>query len=271
VALAEAAIGAGLTGILLVGAAGRLHRAGGRAAPAAARGRQQAPSQLLHRHMLRPLPLLVTAMISVALVLLTLSLLRQAPAQAIAVVPWLEDTGVSNPVTAVLMNFRGYDTLLEVVVLVVALIGVWSLTPDRYWGATPGPLHRAQPRGVLEVFGQVLPLAGYVVAAHLLWSGSDGHGGAFQAGTVLAAVWLLTAMAGLVRAWPVSSVRLRLLLILGPACLVAFGLAGALQGAFLVFPDLAPGLWLIALELVLAISIAAVLSLVVLGMPRRAP
>ncbi len=260
VALAEAAIGAGLTGILLVGAAGRLRKAG--------RSRQRRPSPL---PLPLPLPFLIAVVTCIALGFLTLSLLRHAPAQVVAVVPELAATGVSNPVTAVLMNFRGFDTLLEVVVLVVALIGVWSLTPDRRWGGVPGPLHRAQPRGVLVYFGQLLPLAGFVVAAHLLWSGSAGHGGAFQAGTVLAAVWLLAAMAGLVRAWPVASARLRMLVIFGPACFAVFGVYGALHGTFLAYPDFAPGLWLMTLELVLAVSIAAVLSLVVLGVPRHAP
>jgi multisubunit Na+/H+ antiporter MnhB subunit len=251
VALAEAAIGAGLTGILLVGSAGRLRGAG-------------------RRNQLRPLPLLIAVLTSIALLILTFSLLRQTPAQGVAVVPELAATGVSNPVTAVLMNFRGYDTLLEVVVLVAALTAVWSLTPDRNWGGAPGLQYRAQPKGVLVYFAQLLPLVGFVVAAHLLWSGSEQHGGAFQAGTVLAAVWLLAAMAGLVRAWPVSSARLRMLVVLGPACFVVFGISGALQGTFLAYPNLAPGLWLMALELVLAISIAAVLSLVVLGVSRRA-
>ena len=39
----------------------------------------------------------------------------------------METSGVRNPVTAVLLNFRGYDTLLEMGVLLVALLGVWSL------------------------------------------------------------------------------------------------------------------------------------------------
>ena len=33
----------------------------------------------------------------------------------------LADSGVNHPVTAVLLNFRGYDTMLEVAVLFVAL------------------------------------------------------------------------------------------------------------------------------------------------------
>ncbi|HBH35695.1 MAG TPA: hypothetical protein DDW45_04780, partial [Gammaproteobacteria bacterium] len=37
----------------------------------------------------------------------------------------MEMSGVQNPVTAVLLNFRGYDTLLEMAVLLAALLGVW--------------------------------------------------------------------------------------------------------------------------------------------------
>ena len=41
----------------------------------------------------------------------------------------LDVSGVSHPVTAVLLNFRGYDTLLELVVLLIALAGVRCLAP----------------------------------------------------------------------------------------------------------------------------------------------
>ncbi len=39
----------------------------------------------------------------------------------------MDRSGVTHPVTAVLLNFRGYDTLLEVAVLLIALVGTWSL------------------------------------------------------------------------------------------------------------------------------------------------
>jgi hypothetical protein len=39
------------------------------------------------------------------------------------------ESGVSNPVTAVLLNFRGYDTLLELAVLLAALLGILALGP----------------------------------------------------------------------------------------------------------------------------------------------
>jgi multisubunit Na+/H+ antiporter MnhB subunit len=43
------------------------------------------------------------------------------------------ESGVSNPVTAVLLNFRAYDTLLELAVLMAAILGIWSTGP-----AVPG-------------------------------------------------------------------------------------------------------------------------------------
>jgi multisubunit Na+/H+ antiporter MnhB subunit len=59
----------------------------------------------------------------------------------------LPESGVRHPVTAVLLNFRGYDTLLEVAVLLLAVLGVLALPPTesapppdrsppsaRYWG-----------------------------------------------------------------------------------------------------------------------------------------
>ena len=51
----------------------------------------------------------------------------------------LDQSGVSNPVTAVLLNYRGYDTLLEVAVLLLAIVAVWSLrsTPTAR-GCLPG-------------------------------------------------------------------------------------------------------------------------------------
>ena len=46
-------------------------------------------------------------------------------------------TGMANPVTNVLMAFRAMDTMLEKVVLLVALAGVWSLARDQPLGRPP--------------------------------------------------------------------------------------------------------------------------------------
>ena len=53
---------------------------------------------------------------------------------------------VGNPVTAVLLAYRSLDTLLEKVVLLLALMGVWSLAPDRFWGGAPRSAARRPAR-----------------------------------------------------------------------------------------------------------------------------
>ena len=57
----------------------------------------------------------------------------------------LPETGLGNPVTAVLIAYRAFDTMLEKVVLVLAVVGVWSLAADRYWGGAPGEARAERP------------------------------------------------------------------------------------------------------------------------------
>ncbi len=262
VALAEAAIGAGLTGLLLVGAAARLkHRTGG---------------QFMLPRRLRPSLLLGAQIIVCAgfgwlLIVLAWKLAQGESGLQAIVAQNLEASGVSNPVTAVLLNFRAYDTLLEAIVLVAALVGVWSLTPDRFWGGVPGPKLHARPDGVLAYFGRILPLVGIIVGVYLLWAGSDAPGGAFQAGTVLAAVWLLIAMAGLVDAPSATDLRVRLLLIAGPLFFLFVGGVAAAAGSFLAYPAGWEKISILAVETLLTLSIAMILILLVLGVPRRMP
>ena len=252
VALAEAAIGAGLTGVLLLSAVARMERL---TATGARRPRVNAV-----------LAGLAAAGVTAALVwaYLGLPLPVGLGAEVAAVLP---RTGVENPVTAVLLNIRAWDTLLESVVLLAALVGVWSLTADADWGARAGLVQRAAPGGVLEGFGRVLPPLGLLVGVYLVWAGTSGPGGAFQGGTVLAAVALLVAMAGLAPAPRVDAPALRLALVAGPAVFLGVGLAGLGWGGFLVLP---PGLakaLILTIEAALTLSIAVTLALLALGRP----
>lgn len=262
VALAEAAIGAGLTGLLLVGAAARLGHRRGAAAPAA-------PRRPPVRRVARALTGLLCLGAGVALLVLTARLALRGVAPGAPVAAQLDAVGVGNAVTAVLLDLRGYDTLLEVAVLMAALVAVWSLTPDGLWGERPGTVQHVRHYGVLSVFGRLLPPLGLLVGVHLLLQGADGHGGAFQAGTVLAAVWLVAAMAGSVRPAPVTDLRVRALAVLGPVAFVLFGLAGALTVAFLAHPAAHARITISLIETLLTVSIATVLALLVLGVPRR--
>ncbi len=128
----------------------------------------------------------------------------------------LPPSGLGNPVAGVLFVFRALDTLLEKVVLLLALLGVWSLAPDHAWGGTPGLQVYARPDPTLIFLAQLLPPVGIVFGIYMCWVGAKDPGGAFQGGTVLAAMWLLVIVAGLQKAPAIGRLWLRGLLVTGP-------------------------------------------------------
>jgi multisubunit Na+/H+ antiporter MnhB subunit len=258
VALTEAAIGSGVTGVLLISAAVRL-----RATEALGPAEWPRPGSRLA---VAILCVLVTAALATVVLMMPDPGATLAPEAA----KHLAATGLGNPVTAVLMSFRALDTLLEKVVLFLAVIGVWSLAADANWGGIAGPRRATHPQGALAFLAQMLPPLGIVVAIHIVWVGANEPGGAFQGGAILAAMWMIVIMARLAEAPAIGRRRLRLALIAGPAVFLAVGLAGfALVGGFLAYPvDLAKPL-IVFIEMFMTLSIAAALPMLVMGPPDR--
>ena len=258
VALTEAAIGSGVTGALLIGAAARL-RAGESSTSAEHLGGVG-----------RTLVAALATIVAAAIVVVLLSLPDPAPSLAPEAAANAGATGLGNPITNVLMAFRAMDTLLEKVVLLLALVGVWSLARDRAWGGLPASYHRADPEGALVFLARVLPPVGVVLGIYVLWAGADHPGGAFQGATILAAMWLLILMAGLYEVPAVSRRRLRLVLVAGPAVFLIVGLGGlALGGAFLSYPQDWAKPIILAIEFAMVLTVAATLGLLVMGPPER--
>jgi uncharacterized MnhB-related membrane protein len=258
VALTEAALGSGLTGAMLLGAAARLRKT-----EAAAHAERPGVST-------RVAAALVAVCVTAALAMVVLTLPDPAPTLAPQTAANIATTGVGNPLTAVLLAFRAMDTLLEAIVVLFALIGVWSLAPDRVWGGRPGPLHRVDPDGILAYLARVLPPIGIIVGVYIFWIGADLPGGKFQGATLLAAMWLLTVMAGLADAPPIGRTWLRIALVAGPVVFIAVGAAGvAFAGAFLAYPDGLAKPLIKVIEWALFPSLALTLALIVAGAPER--
>lgn len=256
VALTEAAIGGGLGGVLLLGAAARLRDA----APMA-----EAPGKVV-RVTAAILSVLTTAALAGAVLLLT----YPAPTLAPNAVANASTTGLANPVTNVLMSFRAMDTMLEKVVLLLAIIGVWSLARDDAWGGHPGPRHQADPLGVLVFLARLLPPVGIVVGIYIFWTGANHPGGAFQGGAILASMWLLAIMAGLTDTPPVRRRWLRFILVAGPALFLVVGLGGLWFGAgFLAYPPAQAKPLILGIEVAMVLTIAATLGLLLAGAPER--
>lgn len=259
VALTEAAIGAGATGMMLLFAVARLR--GGRAEVDAAtpNGRQRIMAAVL------------CGAIGVVLAAVVLGFADPAPSLAVPAAAHLESLGVKNPVTAVLMAYRGLDTLLESVVLVFAVIAVWSMAPDRRWGGIPGPRFPAQADGPLSLLARVLPPVGIVIGVYVAWVGADAPGGKFQGGTILAAMFLLVWVAGLARFPAVSRAWLRWAVVAGPLTFIAVGLLGfVVAEGFLAYPPAFAKPLILLIEVAMTVSVAASLALLVAGPPEHA-
>ncbi|MBL1261883.1 MAG: hypothetical protein COB33_015315 [Thiotrichaceae bacterium] len=71
-------------------------------------------------------------LLAAALGYAVLSLPGEASGLSRVVASQMGNSGVDHSVTAVLLSFRGYDTLLEMAVLLLALLGVWSLAANNH-------------------------------------------------------------------------------------------------------------------------------------------
>jgi multisubunit Na+/H+ antiporter MnhB subunit len=255
VALTEVAVGA-LTGVLLLGAVARLR---GSDAP-----RERTSGAV------RITAALLCASVASALAAVVLTAPDPAPTLAPLAARHLPETGLGNPVTAVLLAHRAVDTLLEKVVLLVGLLGVWSLAPNRMWGGRPGATPVPRPDDPLAFLARTLAPIGIVVGVYLVWNGADRPGGAFPGSSILAAMWVLARMAGLVDAPALDRRWLRVALVAGPLAFFAVGFAGFfVAGSFLAYPAGWAKPLIVAIEVPMTISVAATLAMLLEGPPLR--
>jgi multisubunit Na+/H+ antiporter MnhB subunit len=240
IALAEAAIGAGVTGALLLDAVGHL---GDRRVVA-----------------IRPVPrvLMVATVLCGALAIVLVGVVLRLPVDATGLADIVADAlpraGVEHPVTAVLLDFRAYDTLLEIGVLLLAAVGALAVrrTVDVRDVEPPGTIDP-----ILAAVARVAVPVMALTAGYLLWLGSHAPGGAFQAGAVLAGSGILVLLAGGRGVTVLSATPLRLGLAVGLALFLLVGWVLLLAGRRLLeLPPGIGGLLIIAIELAVTGAVA---------------
>ncbi len=244
IALAEAAIGAGLTGALLLDAVGQMGEGSTARRPGARAG------QLLAG----------VVVLGLAGVLLSTVATLESKAGGLTseVVARMEESGVSHPVTGVLLNFRAYDTWLEVGVLLVAVLAALTLRRAHDLSSVPSA-SAADP--VLDWLSRLLVPMMVLVGGYLLWLGTHAPGGAFQAGAVLAAAGVVLLLSGYRSIAGVEVRLLRFALVAGFGAFL-FAAAGttARTGQLLTFPPAAAGWVILLIELAVTVSIAFTLA-----------
>lgn len=196
IALAEAAVGAGLAGVLLFGTFKRIEPDTPHdqddlpLLPGPCRLDEEAACPGRFHYLLAGL---LAGVLTLLLALAVLGLPYGKTGLTELAARTLPESGVEHPVTAVLLNFRLYDTWLELIVLLLALMGVLGVRGCHDLRNLP-KIASGSPvlRRLVSILG---PLA-LLVAVHLLWLGDHAPGGAFQAGVVLAAGLVLFRLAG---------------------------------------------------------------------------
>ncbi len=244
-ALAEAVIGAGISGALLLSAI------------------RDYPLPLVPSRR-SPAMLWTINLMSLALFLVMSWSLWQGLSQsdnlrlAGQVLTYLPESGVTNPVTAVLLNFRAYDTLLELAVVLTAVLAIVSLNPMRAAYQPAETLLSGMTRWLVPLL--------IVSAGYLLWVGAHAPGGAFQAGALLAAALILLHLSNLPGRPGLNLMLLRALLVIGIAVFVAIGLVMMLVNqSFLGYSRDWAGLLILLIETAATLSIAAALTLAYVG------
>lgn len=222
----------------------------------------------------------LTSILSAALVVfLGWALLREPPGEnltAEAIAPLLVESGVASPVTAILLNFRGYDTLLEVMVLFLAGLGIWSqatvdpTNPLVFPAPATHPTKAYEPGPGSELIlatlvGILIPLM-ILVAGYLTWAGEFQAGGAFQGGALLGGAGILMIIAEPQRLSAIPPPLIRAGIVIGPAIFLMVGVfCFAYGGNFLEYPRPRSGFWLGLIEFGVAISIGITLTTLFVG------
>lgn len=197
-----------------------------------------------------------------ALVLYAVLSLPPTPAGLSAAVDEaMERSGVTHRVTAVLLGFRGWDTCLEVTVLLLAVLGI--ARADGRPASDRSSVDRAD-RAVEPPLAWLVRLAVPALvlgAGHVLLSGSSGPGGAFQAGSLLAAASVLLILAGHGTVRRLPGPARRGLWVAGVGAFVVAGALTLLRGRLLFeLPPAIAGAWMLGIELAVTAAIATGLA-----------
>jgi len=256
VALAEAAIGAGLAGALLLTAGREQRQPTPVHGAAGVHKRHDAPLGSALRWAVTSMSAALGGTLAWALAHAFSRGPQDGLAQAVSAN--LPDSGVSNPVTAVLLNFRAYDTLLELAVLLAAVLGILALGRERPGYAASGPVFDGLVRWLVPVL--------ILTAGYLLWVGAHAPGGAFQAGATLAAAGVVLRLAGRRCIGLPQGTTLRILMSAGVGMFLLIGLALLGFGRpFLGYPAAWAGVLILVIESAAMVAIAVTLVLAFLG------
>jgi multisubunit Na+/H+ antiporter MnhB subunit len=166
----------------------------------------------------------------------------------------MNNHAISHNVTAVLLDFRSLDTLLEVAVIVLALVGIKTLSPH----------FRYRPRSFEMIMTNtyvalVFPIM-VITALYILNSGTYQSGGAFAASALLAGGFIIIRLTKPNHFRHLKETSMRFIYCVGLLFFILIGLLTLFYGNFMQYP-LHYSYWLIfSIEAVLTLSLSVILA-----------
>jgi multisubunit Na+/H+ antiporter MnhB subunit len=207
---------------------------------------------------------IICSALAATMVAVVLNLPREPGGLGVLAAEHLALSGVEHPVTAVLLNFRSYDTWLELAVLLLGWLGVLAVRGSLSLENAP---MNPNPRPVLLWFVRgIVPIA-LLVTGYLLWLGKFAAGGAFQAGVVVGAASVLLWLAGYrsVAGLPTRILKLAMLAGVAGFALVAVATLAASR-EMLRYPAEHAGTIIVAIEFIATVSIGTTVAALLIGL-----
>ena len=161
----------------------------------------------------------------------------------------LPSSGATNPVTAVVLNYRAWDTFLEMIVLWVAALCALALQNRRLSNPPDpaGPVFRFYLSRIMPLFALTI--------IYLVWVGSRAPGGAFPAGALLGGLAVLVLLGPQPPQLALQSFYTRLGVVLGAGVFALVAVAMLVQGQLLQYPVESAEVWILLIEFACTLSI----------------
>ena len=189
------------------------------------------------------------------------------------------DTKVPNVVTAVLADYRGYDTMFETTVIFIAGIGIIAILRSHPPGTRRGPAHPIDAtvdgdhqRIIIGITCRIMIPIIQIFALYVVAHGHHSPGGGFQGGVMLGASFILMGLSRDLQAAlsRFSEKRFILLACVGIVIYAGFGLLclllernfldyGVLDGFFHTDPVMARSHGIFAVEVGVAFTVTAIM------------
>jgi multisubunit Na+/H+ antiporter MnhB subunit len=161
---------------------------------------------------------------------------------------------ITHNVTAILLDFRSLDTLFEVAVILLALIGIKAISP--YYRYKPQSFEMMMTNTYVALVFPIL----VITALYILNSGTYQSGGAFAAAALLAGGFIIIRLTKPTQLRYLKERYLRVLYSFGILFFILIGSMGLLHGNFLQYNQSTRYWSIFLIETTLTLSLALILS-----------